>query len=91
MRAFYRGYSSRIHRAGQVRRLHIYRDHDGPKPGLQGWCGTHGWAVRDSPPVVLDPMPATPPDGLTWCPRCVGLAAETVGLLEALAARLADA
>ncbi|APD18681.1 hypothetical protein SEA_MOJORITA_40 [Streptomyces phage Mojorita] len=89
MRAFYRGYSARTgRRAAQVRRLHIMRE-DGPMPGRQGECGTTGWDVTHSPAVVLDPAPQTPPAGLAWCPRCVGLAAARTGLLDQWAAQLA--
>lgn len=91
VRAMYRGYSTRSgRRAGQVRRLHIVRE-DGKFPGRQAECGVAGWDVRDSPAVVLDPMPAAPPDGLSWCPACVGKAAERVGLLDQWAAALAAA
>lgn len=89
MRAFYRGYSSRTgRRAAQVRRLHIMRE-DGPLPGRQGECGTGGSNVTNSPVMILDPMPATPPDGLTWCPPCVGKAAARAGQLDVWAAQLA--
>ena len=89
MRAFYRGYSARTgRRAAQVRRLHIMRE-DGPMPGRQGECGTTGWDVTHSPAVLLDPAPQTPPAGLAWCPRCVGLAAARTGLLDQWAAQLA--
>ncbi|MEU2759362.1 hypothetical protein [Streptomyces sp. NPDC007094] len=89
MRAFYRGYSSQSgRRAGQVRRLHIMRE-DGPMPGRQGECGTHGHDVTNSPTMIIDPMPATPPVGLSWCPKCVGLAAARTALLDQWAAQLA--
>lgn len=89
MRAFYRGYNARSgRRAGQVRRLHLMRE-DGRFAGQQAFCGVHGWQVTDSPAVILDPMPAEPPDGLTWCGACIGRAAEHVGLLNAWAAQLA--
>ncbi|MER8042564.1 hypothetical protein [Streptomyces sp. NPDC094032] len=89
MRAFYRGYSARTgRRAAQVRRLHIMRE-DGPMPGRQGECGTAGWDVTQSPAVILDPASPSPPAGLSWCPRCVGLAAARTGLLDQWAAQLA--
>ncbi|MEU8805024.1 hypothetical protein [Streptomyces anthocyanicus] len=91
MRAFYRGYNDQSgRRAAQVRRLHIMRE-DGPMPGKQAECGMHGHAVIHSPAVILDPAPETPPDGLAWCPRCVGLAAARTGLLNQWAAQLAAA
>ncbi|MER7697008.1 hypothetical protein [Streptomyces sp. NPDC096095] len=89
MRAFYRGYSSLTgRRAGQVRRLHIMRE-DGPMPGRQGECGTSGSNHTNSPAMIIDPMPATPPEGLTWCPMCVGRAADRAGQLATWAAALA--
>jgi hypothetical protein len=89
MRAFYPGYNSRSgRRANQVRRLHIMRE-DGPLPGAQAECGMHGHDVTHSPTVILDPAPATPPAGLAWCPKCVGLAAARTGLLDQWAAQLA--
>lgn len=89
MRAFYRGYhAATSRRAAQVRRLHIMRE-DGRYPGRQGECGMHGHDVTHSPTVILDPAPQTPPDGLAWCPKCIGLAAARTGLLDQWAAQLA--
>ncbi|MFE9777785.1 hypothetical protein ACFYPA_06460 [Streptomyces sp. NPDC005775] len=85
MRAFYRGYNAATgRRAQQVRNVHIMRE-DGKFAGRQGLCGAPGWGVTHSPPVVLDPMPATPPDGLVWCRSCIGHAAGLVGQLNAFA------
>lgn len=85
MRAFYRGYPNLAdRRAAQVRRLHIMRE-DGKFPGHSGECGTSGWTHRQSEPVILDPAPQTPPEGLEWCPHCVGRAAERYGLLAQFA------
>lgn len=89
MRAFYRGYSAATgRRAKQVRRLHIMRE-DGKFRGQQGLCGTAGWGVTHSPPVILDPMPEAPPDGLSWCRSCVGHAAALADRLDAYAAEVA--
>lgn len=90
-RAVYRGYPMTGKRAGQVKRLHIVRE-NGPKgwePGKQTLCGQHAWPVTNSESVVIDPMPARPPEGLAWCPACVGRQAELLGLLEEIAARVA--
>lgn len=92
-RAVHRGYYTGHKRAGQVRRLHIIReDAVGRlgKPGDQTLCGTHVWDVQHSEAVILSPMPATPPEGLTWCPACVGKQAELSGFLAEFAARLAE-
>lgn len=89
MKAFYSAYhDATARRALQVRRLHIYRE-DGKWAGKQGLCGVDAWDTTNAPKVVLDPLPARPPDGLTWCPRCVGMAAERLGFLDEFAARVA--
>lgn len=88
-RAFYRSYVHAQRRAGQVTRLHIMRE-DGPRPGRQGECGTTGYGVTRSEPVILDPMPAEAPAGLRWCPLCIGRLAERAGRLAAVAADLAE-
>lgn len=87
-RAFFRSYVHEHRRSDRVTRLHTVRE-DGKFPGRQGWCGTHAWGVTRSEPVVLDPMPATPPAGLSWCPMCVGKLAELEGRLNRIAADLA--
>lgn len=90
-RGLYRGYWSGGKRAGQVRRLHIIRE-DGPKgwaPGKQTMCGQGAWDVTHSDAVILDPLPDRPPEGLAWCPKCVGHLAERLGLLEEIGSSLA--
>lgn len=88
-RAFYRGYPNTSDgRSAKVTRLHIIRE-DGKWPGRQGLCGTSAGRHQQSEPVVLDPMPATPPEGLRWCPPCVGHLAERAGRIETVAALLA--
>lgn len=90
-RAFYRGYSeSSGKRAGQVRRIHVMRE-DGTFPGRQGQCGIHGWDVTDSLTHIIDPMQATPPDGLEWCTLCLLRLAEFEGRVNAVAGLLAGA
>ena len=90
-RALYRGYWSGGKRAGQVRRLHIIRE-DGPagwEPGKQTMCGQAAWNCTHSEAVILDPLPDRPPEGLAWCPKCVGHLAERLGLLEEIGSSLA--
>lgn len=90
MRAFYRGYHAATgRRAAQVRRLHVMRE-DGKFAGKQALCGAAGWGHTHSPPVVIEPIPATPPDGLSWCRSCVGHAADLVGMLDRFATTVAD-
>lgn len=91
MRAFYRGYNAATgRRAKQVRRLHVMRE-DGKFAGKQGLCGTPGWGVTQSPAVILEPIPAEPPEGLSWCNSCIGHAAHLVGQLDAFARIIAAA
>jgi hypothetical protein len=88
-RAVYRGYpASTDRRSARVTRLHVIRE-DGPGGRMQTWCGQGAGSHRNSEPVILDPLPARPPDGLKWCPMCVGHLAEVCGVLDEVAARLA--
>lgn len=89
--AFYRGYVDNGRRAGQVRRLHILRETGTPshEPRQSGWCGTTGWDVTASRTVLISPLPVRPPDGLTWCPCCVGRYADYIGLLGEVAGEVA--
>lgn len=86
-RAVYHDYVAGARRGGQVRRLHIIREHGpaGWDPGKQTLCGQHAWAVTRSDPVIIDPAPARPPEGLRWCPKCIGHLAEVLGLLDDIA------
>ena len=71
--------------------LHIIRE-DGPKgwaPGKQTMCGQAAWDCRNSGAVILDPLPDRPPEGLAWCPKCIGHLAERLGLLEEIGSSLA--
>jgi hypothetical protein len=74
-RAIHSGYVDGHPRAGQVRRLHIVRE-DHPSGRQHAMCGQPVWKVTNATPVVLDPMPLQPPDGLAWCPHCLGRLAE---------------
>jgi len=99
-RAVYRGYWQGGKRSARVTRLHIIREtpvaahrsayrpfHE--RPAEQTWCGQFATAHKNSEPVVFDPMPAAPPEGLSWCPQCIGHLAEHLGVLGDVAARLA--
>lgn len=88
VRAYHSAFGSPERRGGQVRRLHIVRE-DGQRPGQQTMCGQHATGTTKAAAVIIDPMPAAPPDGLTWCPTCIGLLTERTGRLDALAALLA--
>jgi len=87
VRAYHSVFGRPERRGGQVRRLHIIRE-DGRAPGKQTLCGQHATGTTKAGAVLIDPMPATPPDGLTWCPTCIGLLTERTGRLDALAALL---
>ena len=90
-RAFHRGYVTDGKRAGQVRLFHVIREHGpGDQVATHALCGTHAWPCRASDPVIFEPMPAAPPEGLTWCPACIGRLAELQGVLGDVAARLAS-
>lgn len=101
-RAVYRGYWQGGKRSARVTRLHIiretpvaphssaYRPWREPAAG-QTWCGQHATPHKNSEPVIFDPMPDKPPEGLSWCPACIGHLAEELGVLGDVAARLATA
>lgn len=92
-RAVYRGFDKGNGRIKLVKRLHIIREQgpgDAP-PGSQTLCGQGAGKHRESDPVVISPLPVKPPEGLSWCPACVGKQAELSGLLGEFAARLAGA
>lgn len=83
VRTVERGYYAGNRRAGQVRRVHVLRDTDGPGDWLAGsrfWCGQGAWDVTHSPAVVRD-VPHELPEGLTWCGHCLGKLAEQLGRL----------
>lgn len=99
-RAVYRGYWQGGKRSARVTRLHIIRDtpvaahRDAwrphrPPPAEQTWCGQSATPHKNSGPVIFDPMPEKPPEGLKWCPQCIGHLAEQLGVLGDVAARLA--
>jgi len=92
IRTVERGYvASTGRRAGQVRRVHVIREEgprgwDNSESGNQTMCGQHAWSVTDSPAIIRD-TPHELPEGLTWCPKCVGATAERLGRIHE-AARL---
>jgi len=84
MRTLERGYTTG-RRAGQVCRVHVIREvGPGDYRGKQTMCGQHAWPVTNSEPVIRD-APHPLPDGLSWCPKCIGLAAEELGRLDDVA------
>jgi hypothetical protein len=87
-RAVYRGYWQGGKRSARVTRLHVIRE-GGKNPWLETWCGQAATQHKNSEPVIFDPMPAAPPEGLAWCPKCIGHLAERYGLLGDIAESLA--
>lgn len=87
-RAVYRGYWQGGKRSARVTRLHIIRE-DGKHSWPEMHCGQSATPHRNSEPVIFDPMPAEPPEGLKWCPQCIGHLAEQLGLLGEMASMLA--
>lgn len=90
VRAFYRGYPESRRRSNRVTRAHVIRE-DGSYYGREGMCGTSAGQHRASVPVVLDPMPVAAPEGLTWCPPCIGQLVGRLGRVDAVLALLAEA
>jgi hypothetical protein len=91
LRAVYSAYPNGGKRAGQVKRLHIVRETSTPSlsAGRSTLCGQGAYPVTNSDRVIITPLPARPPEGLSWCPKCVGHAAELFGLLDEIGAWLA--
>ena len=93
VRTIIRGYkASTGRRAGQVRRVHVIREEgprgwDNSERGNQTMCGQHAWNVTDSPALIRD-IPHPLPEGLSWCPACIGHLAEQLGLLGEVARML---
>jgi hypothetical protein len=88
-RAVYRGYWQGGKRSARVTRLHIIREEGKRHPWTETWCGQSAQPHANSEPVIFDPMPTEPPEGLRWCPQCIGHLAEVLGQLGDMAARLA--
>ncbi len=93
-KAVYRNYTPGGTRGKQVRRLHVLRetpvrDYSHQRDYPQTWCGQGAGRHHDSDPVIISPMPQQPPEGLSWCPKCIGLLAEYYGLIGEVAASLA--
>ncbi|KWW97377.1 hypothetical protein LI90_4349 (plasmid) [Carbonactinospora thermoautotrophica] len=86
--AYHSGYHAGTgRRAGQVRRVHIAAPPDATRrrsTGPSAFCGVAAWPVTNSTPVLVSPRGPLPP-GLTWCPKCLGIAAERLGVLDELA------
>lgn len=96
-RGIWRGYWAGGKRSAKVTRLHVIRDKPvrqhhsigAPRPSHETWCGQGVNQHQHSEPVILDPLPSRPPEGLAWCPKCVGHLAEWYGLLDEVADSLA--
>ena len=90
VRTLERGYAaSTSRRSTRVTRVHVIRDapprRDRMLPaGRETWCGQGAGDHRDSTAIVRD-TPHVLPEGLAWCPHCIGRAAEHLGRLEEVA------
>lgn len=79
-------------RAGQVHHAHLIPP-DGTFPGRSvptAACGQPWWATANAG-VENVPIAGPLPAGLTWCPKCLGVAADVLGLTGWLAAMIAEA
>lgn len=94
MRGFHRSYPHQgDRRSARITRFHIIRE-DGKWGGLQGFCGQRctdsgdrAWdRGPDSVAVIIDPLPLVPPDGLVWCPACLGHLTQRRGRAHQVAA-----
>lgn len=90
-RAVYRNYWHGGKRSSRVTRLHIIRETGKRHQCLETWCGQLASPHTNSEPVIIDPMPDEPPDGLSWCPNCIGHLAEILGMMGGVARQLARA
>jgi len=91
IRTCQRSYVQDGHRAGQVQRVHVVRER-----GPRGWgdsrprqtmCGQSTGTHRQSEGIIRD-APHDLDEGLSWCPKCVGLLAEQMGRTAEIAALL---
>lgn len=79
------GYYDGHDRAARVTRVHLI-----PPPGTfprrggpSAACGQPWWDVQNAPRTAV-PLDGPLPDGLTWCPKCLGIAAEVLGVADAV-------
>jgi hypothetical protein len=86
--AYYGGHG----RGGQVRRVHLIPpDGTFPRRGApSAACGQPWWETTDAPNECL-PFGGPLPHGLTWCPKCLGVAADRLGLADRVAALVVEA
>jgi hypothetical protein len=79
-------------RAGQVRRAHLIPPTGTfPRRGAPtAACGTPWWDTRNAENERL-PLGGPLPPELTWCPKCLGVAAEVLGLSARVATLIAQA
>lgn len=89
-RGFYRSYPGPDKRSARITRFHVVRE-DGRWAGQVGYCGQRATDSRTQPgyqsrAVIVDPLPLTPPAGLTWCPPCLGWLVAVRGRTHTVAA-----
>lgn len=85
--AFSSDYYHTSGRAAQVRRVHIKAPAVAFKRSAPrtAFCGIGAYDVTNSPKITHAPNKPLPP-GLGWCPKCLGVAAEHLGVMDSVAA-----
>lgn len=73
-------------RAKQITRVHVLNEAPpkGREPGTEALCGTSAGRHTNSRPVIAE-APLHLPEGLTWCPTCIGRLAERKGVTALMA------
>lgn len=86
IRTCQRSYADSTRRSARVTRVHVVRETATRSlaAGEQTLCGQHAYPVTNSEGIVRD-APHALPDGLSWCPKCVGHLAERLGRLDEVA------
>jgi hypothetical protein len=87
------GYYGGHGRGKQVRRVHLIPpDGTFPRRGVpSAACGQPWWECTYAPIVECLPFGGPLPHGLTWCPKCVGVALDQLGLTDRAVAMVAAA
>lgn len=90
--AYYSGYYDSATRrggkpAGQVRRAHLVAPPEEFRRSVRetAFCGTYAHDTTHAPKAVIE-APYTLPEGIVWCPTCIGRAGEALGIIDLLVA-----
>lgn len=86
--AYYGGHG----RAGQVRRAHLIPpDGTFPRRGVPTAACGQPWHASTNAPLESLPLGQPLPAALTWCPKCVGVAADRLGLTDRVVSLVIEA